>query len=240
MGSIPRLLGTAVRARRNRLGFSQEELAFRSGLHRTYVADIERGARNPSIASIDKLAKALKLPLSDLFATVRSPTGPSQDVKKGETEQAWLAEHLVEILLVEDNPKDAELAICALEECNFANHVHTVRDGAEALEFIFCVGAHAKRRMHQGPQVILLDLGLPKVPGLEVLRRIRSDPRTRAIPVVVLTVSRLEKDIEECRKLGVKDYIIKPVGFEKFSLTMPRLGLHWLLLNRPLSTLSRP
>jgi two-component system response regulator len=240
MRDVTRILGNAIRARRIKLGLSQEELAFRSSLHRTYVADIERGARNPSIASVNKLAKALKLSLSDLFAPVRSPSGPPRDVRNGEAEQSWLAENLVEILLVEDNAEDAELAIRALEEYNFANHVHTVRNGAEALEFIFCVGAYARRRRRQGPQVILLDLGLPKVPGLEVLRRIRSDPSTRTIPVVVLTVSCLEKDIEECRRLGVKDYIVKPVGFENFSLTMPRLGLHWLLLNRSLRALSRP
>jgi CheY-like chemotaxis protein len=183
--------------------------------------------------SVAKLSKALKLSLSDLFTEIRLPSESTRDAQKKKKESLWLADHLIEILLVEDNPRDAELAVCALEECNFANHVHTVRDGAEALEFIFCVGAYAQRRPDQTPLVVLLDLALPKVHGLEVLRRIRSDPRTRTMPVVVLTVSQSEKDLEECRRLGVKDYIVKPVDFEKFSLIVPNLGFHWLLFNQP-------
>lgn len=225
MRDASRLLGTAVRAHRNRRGFSQEELAFRSGLHRTYITDIEGGTRNPSLESIVKLA------LADLFASTGLPTKSPPDATRTETEQLWSGEHDAEILLVEDDPNDAELAVCALKECNFINRIHIARDGAEALDFIFGTGTHAqRRRMGKRPQVVLLDLKLPKVNGLEVLRRIKSDPRTRAMPVVVLTGSRLGKDLEESRRLGARDYIIKPVDFEKFSPTMPRLGFHWLLL----------
>jgi two-component system response regulator len=137
----------------------------------------------------------------------------------------------VDVLLVEDNAHDAELAIHALKRCNLGNRVHTVTDGVEALEFLFGSGKHAARRDQRLPRVILLDLRLPIIDGLEVLRRIKADPRTRTIPVVVLTASREEKDLRECRRLGVEYYIVKPVDFEQFCLTMPRLGLHWLLLD---------
>jgi len=121
----------------------------------------------------------------------------------------------VEILLVEDNPNDEELTLRALRKNNLANRVHVVRDGAEALEFIFATGAYTDRRVENGPKVILLDLKLPKVDGLEVLRRVKSDERTRATPVVVLTSSREERDVVERYKLGVNSYLVKPVDFDK-------------------------
>jgi two-component system response regulator len=228
MRDISYLLGKAIRARRNKLGLSQEELAFRSKLHRTYVAHVERGGRNPSLKSIAKLANALHLPFSELLVDIRTASEHERGLKDRPA-----VEQVVEILLVEDNADDAELAIRALKKCNFANHIHLARDGQEAFEFIFCTGIFAKRRMDLGTYIILLDLALPKLGGLEVLRRLRSDSRTKTIPVIVLTASRGEKDLDECRKLGVKDYIIKPVDFEKFSVTVPRLGLHWLLTHQP-------
>ena len=139
----------------------------------------------------------------------------------------------VEILLVEDNPNDVELTLHALKKNNIANRVEVVRDGAEALEFIFAAGAYASRSIEHAPKVILLDLKLPKVDGLEVLRQIKSDPRTRAIPVVVLTSSREERDIVESYNLGVNSYIVKPVDFEQFTEAVRHLGLYWLLLNQP-------
>ena len=122
----------------------------------------------------------------------------------------------VEILLVEDNPNDVELALRALKRHNLANRVFVVKDGAEALEFLFATGAHADRNVEGNPKVVLLDLKLPKVDGLEVLRRVKSDERTRAIPVVVLTSSREQPDVIESYQLGVNSYIVKPVDFEKF------------------------
>ena len=139
----------------------------------------------------------------------------------------------VEILLVEDNPSDAELALYALKKHNLANYIHIVRDGAEALDFIFCAGDYAGRRITDNPKVILLDLKLPKVDGLEVLRRIKADPRTRATPVVALTSSREERDIVESYRLGVNSYIVKPVDFEQFAEAVRQLGLYWVLLNQP-------
>ncbi len=141
--------------------------------------------------------------------------------------------HPVEILLVEDNPNDVELTLHAFKTHNLMNHIHVVRDGAEALEFTFCTGAYADRSINNIPQVILLDLKLPKVDGLEVLRRIKADPRTRLIPVVVLTSSREERDIVESYRLGVNSYITKPVDFDQFTEAVRQLGLYWLLLNQP-------
>jgi len=139
----------------------------------------------------------------------------------------------VEILIVEDTPQDLELALRALNKANLTNHIEVARDGAEALDFIFCTGPHADRKIENGPKVILLDLKLPKVDGLEVLRRIKSDPRTKTIPVVVLTSSKEQSDVVESYKLGVNSYIVKPVNFEQFAKAVQELGMYWLLLNQP-------
>lgn len=139
----------------------------------------------------------------------------------------------VEILLVEDNPTDAELAIRALKKSNLANKLFWVKDGAEALDFIFATGVFSDRQVENGPKVILLDLRLPKVDGMEVLRRVKEDARTRTIPVVVLTSSKEDRDIAESYKLGVNSFISKPVEFDEFAKTVSELGLYWLLVNRP-------
>jgi CheY-like chemotaxis protein len=139
----------------------------------------------------------------------------------------------VEILIVEDTPQDLELALRALRKANISNRIEVVRDGAEALDFIFCTGPYAERRVENGPKVILLDLKLPKVDGLEVLRRVKGDPRTKTIPVVVLTSSKEQSDVVESYKLGVNSYIVKPVNFEQFAKVVQELGLYWLLLNQP-------
>ena len=141
--------------------------------------------------------------------------------------------NIVELLLVEDNPQDLELALRALRKANFTNLIHVARDGEEAIEFIFCEGPHAARKITDGPKVVLLDLKLPKIDGLEVLKRIKSDPRTKMIPVVVLTSSKEQRDVIESYHLGVNSYIVKPVNFERFTEAMNQLGLYWLLLNQP-------
>ena len=137
----------------------------------------------------------------------------------------------VEILLVEDNTNDVELTLRALKKHNLANSVHVAKDGAEALDYLFASGAYEGRDIGKTPKVILLDLKLPKVDGLEVLREVKADERTKTIPVVVLTSSREEKDMVESYKLGVNSYIVKPVDFNKFVDAVGDLGLYWLLMN---------
>jgi two-component system response regulator len=139
---------------------------------------------------------------------------------------------IVEILLVEDNPEDLQLALRALAKAKLTNHIEVVRDGAEALEFIFGEGSYAGRKLENGPKVILLDLKLPKVDGLEVLKRIKSDERTMAIPVVMLTSSKEQSDLVESYRLGVNSYIVKPVNFERFAQAVQDLGMYWVLLNQ--------
>jgi two-component system, response regulator len=140
----------------------------------------------------------------------------------------------IEILLVEDNQNDVELTLRALKKNNLANKVHVVKDGTEALEYIFANRAYAHRKIEDHPRVILLDLKLPKVDGLEVLHQIKSDERTKMIPVVVLTSSKEERDLVESYRLGANSYITKPVDFESFVKAVSELGLYWLLLNQPL------
>ncbi len=140
-------------------------------------------------------------------------------------------EQTIEILLVEDNPNDEMLALHAFKKHNLANKVYVVRDGAEALDYVFCTGAYAERPL-VNPRVILLDKKLPLVDGMEVLRQVRSDPRTRRVPVVMLTSSAEERDIIESYQLGVNSYIVKPVDFEQFSETARQLGYYWLLVNK--------
>jgi len=139
----------------------------------------------------------------------------------------------VEILLVEDNPTDAELCIRALKKSNLANKLVWVKDGAEALDFLFATGSYAGRNVLTPPKVVLLDLRMPKVDGMEVLRRIKEDERTRAIPVVVLTSSKEDRDVAESYQFGVNSFINKPVEFDEFAKTVSQLGLYWLLVNRP-------
>jgi CheY-like chemotaxis protein len=206
-----------VKEKRAEMGISQEELADRAGLHRTYISDVERGVRNLSLESIEKLARALELSIPKLFALAANG---------GETDQ------LVEILLVEDDRRDADLTLRAFQKARITNAVHLVRDGAEALEFVFGTGAYERRKNHPLPGIILLDLNLPKLSGLEVLEIIRRDGRTRKIPVVVLTVSANHRDIAECRRLGVESYIVKPVSFQNFGEVTPYLRLDWALKRR--------
>lgn len=143
-----------------------------------------------------------------------------------------MGEAPVEILLVEDDPNDLELTLHTLRENKLANRIWVVRDGAEALDFIFRTGRYDARG-NEHPKVVLLDLKLPLVDGLEVLRRVKQDPRTRTIPVVVLTSSQEERDVVESYRLGVNSYLVKPVNFDKFAETVRSLGLYWLLLNQP-------
>jgi CheY-like chemotaxis protein len=207
--------GNAVRARRKRLGISQEELAGRASLHRTYVADIERGARNLSLANIEKLAKALGISIPTLFA--EDPLGIAAN------------EPVHEILLVEDDLADVERTLDAFKKACLANRIKVVKDGEEALEYIFHTGAYAQGKTAQPPEVVLLDLTLPKVTGLEVLRQMKADRRTRSIPVVVLS-GEWNRDVEETKRLGAESFIMKPLDFQRFSQITPELHLCWSLI----------
>ena len=138
----------------------------------------------------------------------------------------------MQILLVEDNPNDAELTLRALKKNHLANRVHHVKDGAEALDFMFGTGMYAGRSAAAGPRVVMLDLKLPKVDGWEVLRRIKADERTKDTPVVILTSSREESDLVEGYRLGVNSYVQKPVEFDKFVEAVAQLGMYWMVLNQ--------
>lgn len=138
----------------------------------------------------------------------------------------------VEILLVEDNMSDAELTIRALKKNNLANKLVHLEDGQEALDFIFAEGNYSERKIADTPKVILLDLKMPKINGIQVLQKIKSDERTKKIPVIVLTSSKEDPDIQECYRLGVNSYVVKPVQFEKFLQAVSELGLYWMILNQ--------
>jgi CheY-like chemotaxis protein/plasmid maintenance system antidote protein VapI len=220
---VKKPFGSSVRSWRNRLGISQEQLAKRAGLHRTYVCDVERGARNVSLESIDKLARALEIPLATLFSYQSSPSPPAAEKIPDEA--------LVDILFVEDDPRDADLALQALK--SVTNRVQLARDGQAALDLLFGQGQCAGRQQSRRPQLVLLDLGLPKIDGLEVLRRIKSDPRTASIPVVALTSSTRDRDIQASRQLGALACIVKPVDLPNLTQVTPQLSLQWALLKVP-------
>jgi two-component system response regulator len=139
----------------------------------------------------------------------------------------------IEILLVEDNMYDAELTIRSLNKINLANKLFHVKDGAEALDFLFATGSYTERHMDNRPKLILLDIKMPKVDGIEVLRQIKSNEKTRTIPVVIMTSSKEEQDVIISYNLGVNSYIVKPVDFEGFMKAVGELGLYWLLINQP-------
>jgi two-component system response regulator len=138
----------------------------------------------------------------------------------------------VEILLVEDNPNDAEMTQRALNKHNLGNRVHWVQDGQEALDYLLCAGPYSGRDANRQPKLVLLDIKMPKVDGIEVLRRMKSDPATRDIPVVVMTSSNEEQDVVESYRLGVNSYIVKPIQFAAFLDTVAKIGLYWILTNR--------
>jgi len=206
-----------VRATRLRLEISQEELAWRANLHRTYIADIERGARNLTLRSVVNLAKALEVTVAGLLGAAADPAGPAPTPGR----RPAAAE---EILLVEDNLADAALAERAFKRARIRNGLRIVRSGEEAWNCILGLGRFAKQGPFR-PALILLDLNLPRMSGLDFLRRIRSDAQLRDLAVVVLTVSRSDQMIIECGRLGAANYIVKPVGVEGLVGVTPKLNL---------------
>lgn len=210
-----------IRDCRKRLGISQEELGWRAGLHRTYITDIERGVRNISLKSVESLSKALQVSTWALFASTATLGDGAMNTRPTQLP-------LSDVLLVEDNPADVELTLRALKRAKFANPVSVARDGEEAVERLFG-GNRAQSKVVPLPQLVLLDLHLPKVSGLDILRMMKANAVTRNIPVIVLTVSRQDKNILECSRLGVENYIIKPVAFESLTKLTPALSLGWAL-----------
>jgi CheY-like chemotaxis protein len=215
----------AIKWWRSHLDISQEELAERANLHRTYISDVERGARNLSLESISRLATALEISIPTLFSTKGTPEGGATNGAR-----QW-----VEILLAEANSNDATMTLQAFNEARFENRVHVVRDGAEALDCLFHRGTYAERSECKLPQIFLLDLKIPKVDALEVLRRIKAEKGTQQIPVVVLASSRDDGNLVETRRLGAEAQIVKPVDFQKLSEVTPKLRLNWALV-RPSSS----
>jgi CheY-like chemotaxis protein/DNA-binding XRE family transcriptional regulator len=210
-----------VRTCRQSLGITQEELAWRADLHRTYVADVERGARNLSLHSIANLADALQVSVGNLLTFASGGLALAKESSR--------PRRLGEILLVEDDPADVELTLRSLKRAALVNPVKAVRNGQEAIDYFFAADKRSRRGERIPPLLVLLDLGLPNVPGLEVLRRLKSEERTRAIPVVVLTGSRHDRNITECARLGAANYIIKPVELTDLRRVSARLNLCWSL-----------
>ncbi len=178
-------------------------------MHRTYIAGIEGGARNLTLKSIDKLARALQVSVATLLLN---------------------SNHLGEILLVEDNQDDVDLTLRAFRKANITNPIQVVGDGEAALDYLFCTGRFAARSIEDRPHLVLLDLDLPKIGGMEVLRRIKADERTKSIPVAILTASQDIQQLNECERSGAHTYIVKPVDFHGLSQATRRLNLSWALL----------
>jgi CheY-like chemotaxis protein len=215
--------GQIIKGRRVAMGLSQEVLAERADLHRTYVTDIERGTRNLTLESISRLAKALGVAIHELF--------PSE-IFSGPAGGPARSAGPVDLLLVEDDAKDVELTLAAFKEARLTNRIFVVQDGAAALDFVFCRGEFQHRPADRLPEAVLLDLNLPKVSGLDVLRALQNDKRTSQIKVVVLTASRRDEDVREAMRLGAAAYIVKPVDFRNFSQVTPKLDFSWALLRQ--------
>lgn len=227
-GEITARFGAAVRSLRFRLGWSQEALAERADLHRTYIAGIERGGRNITLKSAARLAEALGVSMAEMLgaeaealAVNCAPARPRIGGK------------IVDILLVEDNPDDAMLALSGFREMHISNHVHVVTDATKALDYLLGERLEGNRHAANLPQLILLDLQLPDRSGFEVLRRVKQNPRVRAIPVIVLALSADGRDILESRRLGADGYIIKPLNFHNLSQATPQLKFRLALFEPP-------
>ena len=217
---LQRRLGLAVCINRQHLGITQEELAWRANLNRSYIADIERGARNVTLRTLATLAAGLELTVETLIAKTSTPlvvTAGADTEKKLPTGG--------EILLVENSASDAALVVKAFKHAKLTNRLNRVRDAETALDYLGGSGRYAKHHPAL-PALILLDLNQPVMPGLEFLRRIKADEKLRSIPVVVLTVTRKDRVIFECAKLSVADYLLKPLDAESLIRLMPRLNLN--------------
>ncbi len=214
-----------MKRRRIENGISQEQLAELANLHRTYISAVESGKRNLTLGSIQRLALALGASVASFFMSMESGSGesPISPVDGG-------ARNAGEILLVEDDPKDVQFTLAAFKTAKLANPVRVVSDGATALEYLLGAVSGGKAEASELPRVVLLDLQLPKIHGLEVLRRIKADRRLRQVPIVVLTGSHSDRDMQEAMRLGANAYLIKPVDFQRFAEITPQLSFRWALV----------
>jgi CheY-like chemotaxis protein/DNA-binding XRE family transcriptional regulator len=207
-------------------GLSQETLAELSDLHRTYISAVESGKRNLTLESIQRLATALGATVGSFFNSVESSGEPGGSKELLPLESATAGG----IMLVEDDPHDAEYTLAAFKAVRLANPVWVATDGAAALDYLLGPRSRVKNEKRELPQLLLLDLRLPKVHGLEVLRRLKADRRTEKIPVIVLSASRSDADIAEAMRLGANAYLIKPVDFHRLAEVTPKLKFRWALL----------
>jgi two-component system response regulator len=217
---VKQCFGASVKYWRHQLGISQEALAERADMHRTYICDVERGSRNVSLETIERLARALEISPFTLFLSFRRLSSDKHAARP-----APMGE-LPDILLVAD---DAVSSLQSLK-ANVANRIQQVRDGAAALDFLFCTGAFSNRTPDNLPQLILLDLNVPKVAGIEVLQRIKANSRTRSISIIVLTTSSRSPDAVESQRLGAGTCIVKPMDFQNFSEAVTKLNLQWAVM----------
>jgi len=220
--------GAELRRRRIASGISQERLAELADLHRTYISAVESGRRNLTLESIQRLATALGASVGSFFSSVEGLA--DEALKRPENRDRDGEGQPGTILLVEDDPRDVEFTQAAFKAAKLANPVEVVKDGPAALEFLAQKAASAKTEQRALPQLVLLDLHLPKIHGLEVLRRIKADRRLQQVPIVVLTASRSDRDIQEAMRLGASAYLIKPVDFQRFAEITPKLSFQWALL----------
>ena len=225
---VRKVFGAELRRRRKELGLSQEEFGERANLHRTYVSDVEAGKRNPSLQSMQRLASAVGASIGSVFGAVEGIAARASHARAQECEK------VVDILLVEDDKSDIDLALTAFKKAGLTNQIEVARDGTEALDFLFCRGKFARQRASNRPQLVLLDLQLPKMNGLDVLRQMKADERTRTIPVVILTASRKNEHLEQALKLGAEAYMVKPIDFQNFSRLTPKMSFSWALVKNGL------
>ena len=223
--------GLAVKNLRLEKQMSQEELANRCGLHRTYISDIETGNRNVSLNNITKIARAIGIPLHEMFASVERFSRNGKKPITFHSPSPNRSKQPIEILLVEDDQNFIELILHELQQANINNNITIVRNGEEAIQYLFVKGMNA----HPVPpslRLVLLDLTLPLINGIDVLKRIRQEKSTKKIPVVVMTSSTSISDMEQCKKLDVEGYLTKPFKVTDFVSAMNKIGFNLYLIER--------
>jgi transcriptional regulator with XRE-family HTH domain len=228
--SIQIKFGAIIRARRLSSELSQEEVAHRAGLHRTYVTDVERGARNPSLKSIKRLCDALSISLSEVFALVEMQGSADQQSDRSELKKELRRDGRLEILIAGDDVADLDATTRAIRETGLVNTIHYAHNSVELLDFLAPSGTRELQETHQVSAIVLLDLTQPHVGGVEILRRIRENPLAVLIPVIVLVSSESQPALRTAQRIGISSFIVKPVDFTKFVQAVEKAGLSWILI----------